>query len=137
MIRRDNAAIDARSSLKRVENLLDRALEDLTDFRQAAPGSRCAAALTEAASELRILEQADHDRWYAESARERAALERRLRALLPRLRSLERLLASAGEFYRGWCAVGCAATPPGYSTTGYEALGWSSEPGPALLALKG
>jgi hypothetical protein len=121
-----------------VENLLDRALEDVTDFRQATPVSRCAAALTEAASELRILEQAHHDLWLGQPALERAALERRLKALLPRLRSLERLLASAGKFYHGWCAVGQAATPPpGYSATGYEVLGWSSEPGPALLALKG
>lgn len=131
-------AIDASARLNQTASLLDQALGDLMDFRQAAPGLRCSAALAEAANELKALEQIRQELAAATPSAERAALQRKLKSLLLQLRGVERLLASAGDFYRGWCAAGYTATSDlCYSANGYESLSGSNQPGPALLALQG
>lgn len=131
-------ATDASARVSQVAGLLDQALADLTDFRQAAPAVRCTAALAEAATELKALEKIRQELASATPSAERASLQRKLKGLLLQLRRVERMLASAGDFYRGWCAAGYSATPDlCYSADGYESRSGSNQPGPALLALHG
>jgi anti-sigma28 factor (negative regulator of flagellin synthesis) len=133
-----NRAAEAGTRVSRVASLLELALADLTDFRQAAPALRCSAALAEAAGELKALEQIRQELAATASSAERDSLQRNLRGLLLQLRRVEGLLASAGDFYRGWCAAGySAASELCYSATGYDSISWSNQPGPALLAVQG
>jgi len=120
--------------LKRVENLLDEALKDLTKVSREAPGSRCAAALAEAAAELQAFAQVNRG-----TGSQPNTVLRQLSGLPARLRNLERLLASAAEFYRGWCAAAPEANypPTGDSGENYQSSGWSNDSGPALLAFRG
>jgi hypothetical protein len=144
VIRRVPGGVEARARLQRVETLLDQALDDLTGTgkKGAVPCTRCAAALTEVAAELQsfagLLTERPQERsgllrgQNCLEAGDRAALSPQIKALLPRLTRLERLLAAAAEFYRGWCAAGPA---PGYPAPGYETDAWSHSP--ALLTLEG
>ena len=122
------------SRLDRVETLLDEALEDLKCPKREAPAARCAAALAEAACELQTFSQA---RPGIES--QTATLRRQLNGLPARLGHLSALLASAADFYSGWCAAAPAANyvEPYSSQTGYQSPGWSNDHGPALLAFRG
>lgn len=122
-----------------VERLLDEALEDLKHPIRDAPAVRCAAALAEAARELQTFSHAR-----PETGSHTSAFRARLAGLPAKLRRLERLLASAAEFYTGWCAAGTQADSypaPGDSEQGYQSAGWSnlacSNRGPALLAFRG
>lgn len=122
------------SSLDRVETLLGEALEDLKHPKREAPAARCAAALAEAAAELQAFAQVSGG-----IGSQSAPLRTQLGGLYSRLRRLERLLASAAEFYRGWCAAGTQADSypaPCYLEEGYQSASWSN-PGPALLAFRG
>jgi hypothetical protein len=111
------------------------ALQDLKSLSHEAPAARCAAALAEASAELRAFAQARYD-----LGAQAATLPCQLGGLPTKLRRLERLLASAAEFYRGWCAAGAptadyhASCDSGQS---YQSAGWSNEPAPALLAFRG
>ncbi len=120
--------------LSRVENLLDEALQDLTCVKREAPATRCAAALAEAAAELQSFAQA-----HREIDPQNSVLRRRLNGLPARLRRTERLLASAAEFYTGWCGAGPTADYHASYDSGqsYPSAGWSNEPAPALLAFRG
>jgi hypothetical protein len=121
--------IDPDASLRHVEKLLDQVLVDLMGDKSAVPCSRAAVLLAEAAVELRAFVTMSADRL---ADPDYLALRPRVQALVPRLRTAERLLAAAAEFYRGWCAVGAASsdTVRGYQTE-------ISFPGPALLAFEG
>jgi hypothetical protein len=127
--------MNPQAHLSRVENLLDEALQDLTSLKREAPAARCAAALAEASAELRAFSQARYD-----LGSQHPDLRSQLGRLPTKLRGLERLLASAAEFYRGWCAAGPPAADyqsTGYSGEGYQSFGWSNDSGPALLAFRG
>ncbi len=128
MSSRVSSAVNADQCLQRVEALLDEALDDLTGRRKTAPCLRAANILTDIHSELRIFA----DLLPASRANQPALLPR-LKAISPRLKSAERLLATAGEFYLGWCA----AAPPSssYPASGYQADQLFHRP--ALLALEG
>lgn len=133
MIQRAQAAADYGRRLSAVEVLLERALEDLAAGSREAPAAVCAAALGEVAVELRTLVGMLAKQGPA--AGDRVNLLARLSALPGKLQRLEQLLATAGEFYRGWCAAAPAAVL-GYEAPGYEATGWPQAPGPALVALE-
>lgn len=138
------AAEEAGALLRRIESLLDQALDDLTGLDDLAgrvlssPCSRCAATLAEAAAELQSFARLVTELQQEPGSRERpllkelAALVPRVKALPPRLNRVERLLAAASAFYLGWCAAG---PRPGYPAPGYAIDAWS--PGPALLAFEG
>jgi putative hemolysin len=128
------AALAANARLSRVESLLDEALRDLTAFSGETPGSRCAAALAEAAAELQAFSQVA-----GQVGSQSATFRKLLSAFHPRLCNLKRLLASAADFYRGWCAAAPAANQAeSYcSQDGYQFRSSSGEPGPALLAFRG
>ncbi len=113
-----------KAHLKRVENLLDEALEDLRCVNRQTPATRCAAALAEAQPEIDP---------------QNSVLRMQLNGLPARLRRMERLLASAAEFYSGWCAAGPTADyhASGDSGQSYESAGWSTDTAPALLAFRG
>jgi hypothetical protein len=141
--RRAPSAVEAGTLLRRVESLLNQAVEDLTGKDLSGKGrpalcSRCAGALAEASAELQSfagllkeLPQEGNGLAFLEES-ERAALRRQIEALLPRLGVVQRLLAAAAEFYRGWCAVVPSSS---YPVPGYQADDWSHRP--ALLALEG
>lgn len=120
------------TALDRVENLLADAITDLTAFSREAPGKRCAAALAEAAAELQALAKVP-----GQLGSQR--VRKQLSAIPSRLRNIERLLASAAEFYTGWCAVVPAAhfSAPGPAKHSYQSSGWSNDTAPALLAFRG
>jgi hypothetical protein len=128
--------VKASERLGRVEGLLDRAVDDLAG-RSMISGV-CVSALSEAVAELQSLESM----WTNSSQQpvqraqlrdeECAALKSQVKGLVSRLGDAERLLAAAGEFYRGWCAAGLA---PSLVSPGYQTNGWSQ--GPALLTLVG
>ena len=120
------------TALDRVENLLDDALTDLTAFNREVPGARCAAALAEAAAELQAFAKV---RPQVGSQR----MRKQLSAIPSRLRNIERLLASAAEFYTGWCAAVPAAhsSASGLAEQSYQSSGWSNDTAPALLAFRG
>jgi hypothetical protein len=131
--------VTLNSQLDRVERLLDEALEDLKRPKGEAPAVRCAAALAEAARELQTFSQVR-----PEPGSHSSAFRARLAGVPAKLRRLERLLASAAEFYTGWCAAGTQADSypaPGDLEQGYQSAGWSnpawSNRGPALLAFRG
>lgn len=124
-----------KAHLSRVENLLDEALQDLKSLNREAPAARCAAALAEASTDLLSFSQARYD-----LGSQPASLRNQLSGLPAKLRRLERLLASAAEFYRGWCAAGASAADYqsiAYSGEGYQGSGWLNDSGPALLAFRG
>jgi hypothetical protein len=135
--------IEADARLRKVENLLEQAMEDLLVKGNDAPGTQCRAALSDAVEELRALngllvQQSPDSKLMClpslDSALEhsdRATLSRRVIALLPRLHGIGRLLAAAAEFYNGWCA---ASPAPDYTAAGYESGGWMGSRGPALVA---
>ena len=132
-----HAAEKIGQRLLRLESLLDQAIEDLIAAGSQTACSRCASLLTEAVGELQVLQGlliGTRHKTTATDAQlepcDHATLRRQMGKLPPRLQHLERLLAGAAEFYRGWCA---AAPLP----DGYEADGWSQVRGPALLALEG
>jgi hypothetical protein len=126
--------VSQSSSLDRVESLMIEALEDLTSMNRTAPGLRCAAALTEAASEMQAFAQT-----HSGIGSHTATLRRQLHGLAARLGHLSALLASAADFYSGWCAAAPAANQvePYSSQNGYQSPGWSNAHGPALLAFRG
>jgi hypothetical protein len=126
--------VSPKAHLKRVENLLDEALEDLRCVNRQTPATRCAAALAEAAVELQAFAQAQ-----PEIDPQNSVLRMQLNGLPARLRRMERLLASAAEFYSGWCAAGPTADyhASGDSGQSYESAGWSTDTAPALLAFRG
>jgi hypothetical protein len=142
---RPRLVIEADARLRKVENLLDRALEDLLVKDNPAPGAQCTAALSDAVAELRalsgLLVQPSSDSKLMSlppgnlqlGKLERASLSRQLTALNPRLQSVGRLLAAAAEFYSGWCA---AAPAPTYTAAAYETGGWANSRGPALVAFE-
>ncbi len=141
-------AVEAGARLRRIESLLDQAIDDLTGKGRSSPGSRCAAALTEASAELRsfaaLLTESRRERhkFGRLEAEERAALLPRVKALLPRLSRAERLLAAAAQFYEGWCAAGSAAgQAQNYSSPGYQIESWPHSENwphsPVLLAFEG
>jgi hypothetical protein len=129
-------ATETGKRLCRVETLLDLAIENVIGGNLGR-SSECATALAEASAELQTVKgqlteqqpKQDPRRTRLEEL-DRAALLRQLGNLPARLQSLERLLAAAAEFYRGWCA----AAPP---QSGYEVAGCLEARGPALLALEG
>jgi hypothetical protein len=136
-VSRSPHAAETSKRLSRVEILLDRAIENVIGEGHPAPCSVYAAALTEADSELRaaseLLTEKRPKQGLTEARLEeldRATLLRQLGDFPARLQTLERLLAAAGEFYRGWCA----AAP---LQNGYEAAGGPETRGPSLLALEG
>jgi hypothetical protein len=138
-----HAARDLR--LSRVEFLLTEAFEDLTALSREAPGSRCAAALAEAAAELQAFAQTQRAQVDNPFGNQGATLRKQLSALLPRLRNLDRLLASAAKFYCGWCAAAPVAPYPvpypweqAYASgQSGQAYGASNDRSPALLAFRG
>jgi hypothetical protein len=111
------------ASLNRVEALLGEALKDLTAMSRKAPGARCSAALAEAAVELQAFVGT-----HAETGSQSPSLRRQLSGWPTKLRALQGLLASAAEFYGGWCAAAPVAAYP---------VDCHTEPGPALLAFRG
>ena len=117
---------EASQRLRRVASLLDLALDDLTGKGNALPGCGSAALLTEAYAELQSFSPPPVQ------ANSSLMLTAQLNELLPKLTRAQRLLATAAEFYRGWCAAGLTQNQ---STAGYEGEGWSH--GPALLAIQG
>jgi len=126
--------VSPQAHLNGVENLLEEALEDLRYPNREAPATRCAAALAEAAAELQAFAQS-----HREIGPQNPVLRRQLNGLSARLRRMERLLASAAEFYSGWCAAGPTADyhASGDSGQSYESAGWSTDTAPALLAFRG
>ncbi len=126
--------MNPQAHLSRVENLLEEALQDLISLNREAPGARCVVALAAAGAELQAFSQARYD-----LRSEHVTLRSQLRGLPTKLRRLERLLASAAEFYTGWCAAAPAADyqPLCDSGQGYQSAGWSNDPAPALLAFRG
>jgi hypothetical protein len=127
MMGRIPSEVEASARLRRIENLLDQATADLTGKGSSPACSRCAELLAETQAELQSVAGL-----LPELAQQRAALILQLKALLPRIRSVERLLAAAAEFYRGWCAAGPAQS---YPAPGYQIDEWSRRP--ALLAFEG
>jgi hypothetical protein len=126
--------VSPQAHLNRVENLLDEALQDLRYPDREAPATRCAAALAEAAAELQAFARA-----HREISPQNSVLRRQLNSLPKRLRRMERLLASAAEFYSGWCAARPTADyhASGDSGQSYQTAGWSNDLAPALLAFRG
>ena len=123
--------LDAGARLQKVESLLDQALADLVGDQSSAPASHCAAILTTASDELRAFA---HAVTLCAPDKDYPLLRPRVQGLLLRLKSVERLLSSAAEFYRGWCA----AVPPSHSYSLPAGYGPDhSSFGPALLALEG
>jgi len=126
------AMIDAAKSLRRVENLLDQALAAITGKNSTMSCTRCASVLAEVNTELKSLTSP-----LIEFSTDRAALLPHVAALLPRIGLVKKLLATAAEFYGGWCAAG---TAPGNAALGGQASGYQTETwscGPALLAFEG
>lgn len=127
MNRRVPPALKADQSLQRVEALLDQALVDLAGTRGTSPGELAAHLLTDVYAELQIFagllpaSEADH-----------LALAPRMKAIFPRLKTAERLLTAAAEFYRGWCSA-----TPSFFYPGLELQVDQASHGPALLALEG
>jgi hypothetical protein len=123
-----------QAHLSRVDNLLDEALQDLKSLNREVPAARCAVALADASAELRAFSQARYD-----LGSQPDTLRSQLSALPAKLRRMERLLASAAEFYTGWCAAAPTADQhaSGDSGQSYQSAGWSNEPAPALLAFRG
>jgi len=126
--------VSPQAHLNRVENLLDEALRDLSYPDREAPATRCAAALAEAAAELQAFGQT-----HRELGPQNSFLRMQLNSLPKRLRRVERLLASAAEFYSGWCAAGPTADYHASCDSGqsYQTTGWSNDTAPALLAFRG
>jgi hypothetical protein len=120
-------AVNADQSLQRVEALLDQALDDLTGNRNASPCLSAADILTNVHSELQALAGL-----LTASEANQSILVARAKAIFPRLKTAERLLMAAGDFYLGWCA---AAPASSYPAQGYQAEHPSHSP--ALLALEG
>jgi hypothetical protein len=107
--------------------LLDQALDDLTGRHNGSPCSRIAHILTDIQAELQIFATL-----LTPSEASERTLVPRLKAISPRLKSVERLLTAAAEFYLGWCA---SAPPSSYPALGYHADQLAHRP--ALLALEG
>jgi len=122
-----SAVVRAGQSLERVERLIDQVVEDLLGKGSSVPCSRCPDMLFQAHAELHSFAGS-----LAEPQLDQTALLPQLRVLLPRLSAAERLLAAAGEFYRGWCAAGPL---PAHPLPGYQSNSFCH--GPALLALEG
>jgi hypothetical protein len=135
--RRVPADGEAATRLHRVEGLLNQAISELTSQGSSTSGGR-PDVLAEAARELRLLQElitkkSSEQKGFGVSHDPMSvALIPQMKAILPKLARLEKLWASAAEFYRGWCAV---EPPQSYPSPCMETA--SAPSGPALLAFEG
>ncbi len=127
MKNRARGETEAAQRLRRVEAILDEALDDLAGRGASAPCSHCGDLLAKAFSELQVFSKLVN-----ETLPDRADLARELKMVLSRLSAAQRLLTAASEFHRGWCAAGMTPSQP---VAGYQADCLMH--GPALLAMEG
>ena len=131
MIRAVPSVAEASQRLRCVASLLDQALDDLAGKGNSLPGCGSAVLLGVAYAELQSFSRSVPTPSSAQRE-SLSVLAAQLNELLPKLNKAQRFLATAAEFYRGWCAAGLLQN---HSATGYEGEGWSQ--GPALVAVQG